>query len=1277
MGFGCNLKATTVPQRIRVLIVEDSSDDAELIILALRHAGFDSDWGRVETADELRNALRCETWDVVLSDYTLPQFGAMAALQVVNGVDPDLPFIVISGTVGEEIAVELMRAGARDYVLKHNLLRLTAAVERELRESGSRRSRRVAEREALQLAAVVQSSDDAIISETPDGLIASWNAGATRLFGWTPAEVVGKSVLILVPDDRMAEFHESMDAVRQTGIAQRQETVRLRKDGSRVDVSITISPIRDGHDQLVGFSRVARDISSRKKSEVESRLLMSIIEYSPDFICIAGINQDVVFINQAGQVLVGLKTADQVSGSALIDYFPEHARPYVERDVLPLVVATGLWAGELPVRNLETGAAVQLEWKMFTVPDPDTGRVAYLACVARDITERLSAQAEQTRMANLLRAVSDSIPDAVFIKDREGRYLLFNPAASRFVGRPVDDVLGRDDSVLFSPADALRIRERDLHVMESKQADTAEEQLTAAGVTRTYLATKAPYYDRQGRVIGVIGISRDITDSKRAEEALRLSEARFRGAMEQASIGMALVGPRGNWLQVNRALCQIVGYSESELLSTTFQEITHPDDLQEDLSQVARLLSGEIPTFQLEKRYIHKAGHTVYILLNVSLVRDPAGRPLYFIAQIQDINDRKRIEAERDELLSQLQLQIERMPIAYIVFDADLTYTGWNPAAEKIFGYTRDEILGQDLMVLVPPGTRAHIADVRDRLCTGDGTAHSINLNLTKDGSLITCEWHNTPLTKADGEFIGVLSMVIDVTEQFRVQEALRLRDRAIRAVTLGIVITDAGQPSTPIVYVSPGFERMTGYDGDAILGRELAFLQGEDTDAAAVTRLRDAIAAGAECTVELLNYRRDGIPFWDEISISPVRDAMDRLTHFVEVHADVTARRKLEEQFRQAQKMEAFGQLAGGVAHDFNNLLTVINGYSDLLLEDTPADDPARELLVQIHRAGERSAALTRQLLMFSRKQIVAPRALDLNTVVIDAEKMLRRLIGEDILLTTRLARELWSVRADPGQIEQMLLNLVVNGRDAMPTGGRIEIETHNVYLDKNYVLAHADAIVGPHVMVSVTDTGSGMTPEVRVRIFEPFFTTKQPGKGTGLGLATVYGIVRDAGGHIAVNTELGVGTRFEVYFPRGEATDGDIATSSRPCTAPRGTETVLIVEDEEGVRCIVQRILRAGGYTVLTASSGDEATQIASEYAHPIDLLISDVVMPVSGGRNVAERVTAVKPGIRVLFVSGYTDDAVVRHGILLDEVNFLQKPFSSTELAFKVREVLDAPA
>ncbi|HEY2786687.1 MAG TPA: PAS domain S-box protein [Fimbriiglobus sp.] len=480
------------------------------------------------------------------------------------------------------------------------------------------------------------------------------------------------------------------------------------------------------------------------------------------------------------------------------------------------------------------------------------------------------------------------------------------------------------------------------------------------------------------------------------------------------------------------------------------------------------------------------------------------------------------------------------MPLAYVLLDAADRVVDWNPAAEKVFGYRKDEMLEVvPFERLVPPSFHGHTGDVVRRLHAGDMAAHSVNENLTKDGRTITCEWFNTPLTDADGRYVGSLCLAWDVTNKLKLEEQFRraqLRLAHVIASSPVVLFTLAveGQ-ALRLAWISDNVRALTGdMAADALHTNWWEDRLHPDDRTRVWAEIRELFVDGSKAHEYRFRHRGETYR-WVRAEMRLFRDADNNPVEVVGSWSDVTDRRHLEDQFRQAQKMEAVGRLAGGVAHDFNNLLTIINGYGEVLLTGLPADDPNRDLVREMVTAGERAAGLTRQLLAFSRKTIIESRVLDLTVVVADVQKMLRRIVGEDVQLAVASDPAVDAVKADPGQIEQVLLNLVVNARDAMPKGGRLTIEVRNAELDDTYARSHLDVRPGPYVLLAVTDSGCGMDAATVARIFEPFFSTKGE-HGTGLGLATVHGIVRQGGGHVAVYSEVGRGTTFKVYLPRVE---------------------------------------------------------------------------------------------------------------------------------------------
>jgi len=610
-----------------------------------------------------------------------------------------------------------------------------------------------------------------------------------------------------------------------------------------------------------------------------------------------------------------------------------------------------------------------------------------------------------------------------------------------------------------------------------------------------------------------------------------------------------------------------------------------------------------------------------------------------------------------------------------VVFEMDEKgiFTFVNRNAFDISGYTQSDFdKGFNAFQMLIPEDRERALENMQRVLNGEIINGAEYTALRKDGSTFPVIIHTNPVMR-DNKPIGLRGIVIDLTEQKKMEADLTRRAMAMDQSMDTIVITDT---NGTITYVNPAFEKITGYSRKEAIGENPSVLKSGKQDEAFYRRLWQTISGGKTWIGQFINKKKDGSHYTEEATISPVFSPSGEIVNYVAVKRDITDKINLETQLRQSQKMEGIGRLAGGVAHDFNNLLMSIMGHADLALMSLAEDDPLRGRLEQIIGGGERAASLTRQLLAFSRKQILQPVVLDPNSLITGFVKMLERLIGEDVELETVLASGLRLLEADPGQMEQIIMNLAVNARDAMPDGGKLTIETVNADLNEDYAKEHDVSLQpGPYVMLGVSDTGMGMDDKTKSLIFEPFFTTKEVGKGTGLGLSTVYGIVKQSGGYIWVYSEPGHGTTFKIYLP---AVEGEAVSRKEKEISPErltGSETILIVEDDDKVRNLGREILEPQGYSILEAKNGIEALRVSEEHGDQIHLMIADVVMPKMGGRELEERLRPLRPEMKVVYMSGYTDETIVHHGVLEPGIEFLQKPLRSESLKRKVREVLDA--
>jgi PAS domain S-box-containing protein len=857
------------------------------------------------------------------------------------------------------------------------------------------------------------------------------------------------------------------------------------------------------------------------------------------------------------------------------------------------------------------------------------------------------------------RALAGGVADAMIVVDHERRIVAANAHAERLFGYGPDELTGQPLDVLvperFRAAHAGQTKE----YVEHPRARSLGNGLKLEGQRKDGSSfpvdiSLSPLQARGGRLTAA------------TVRGLSSSEARYRDLVE-ASIQGILVHQEGIVLFANPALVELLGYpGAGGLVGRPVDELVAPEDRAHiaALREVWRL--GSERAVRYETRMLSHDGAARWfdcISSRTSWNEAPAD-----LVTMVDVSKRKQAEEAVRASEAAYRLLLEEAPDAIFVVDQRGRFLSANARGCELSGYPSDELRGLPVAGLFTADEHQEVADAFLEVRGGQPLMAERRLR-RRDGVVVPVEVSARPLP--DGRVQGI---VRDISARKAAEDALRASEARYRGLVEGSIQGISIRCRDTLVFVNAAFAHILGWDGPQdVIGRPMwDFLvpgERERVEAHGAALLRGEMAS---VRYEVKMLRRDGATVWTDVFVSP--SEWDGEPALLATVMDITERRRLEEQYRQAQKMEAVGQLAGGVAHDFNNLLTAILGYTDMVREDLPPDDPRRADLDEVRRAADRAAALTRQLLAFSRRQVLQPRVLDVNEVVDGMAKMLRRLIGEDVQLRTTLAPGPQRTNADPGQLEQVIMNLAVNARDAMPEGGDLTIETGTVTLDAEYAVLHPDARPGPHVLLAISDGGNGMTADVQAHIFEPFFTTKGPGKGTGLGLATVYGIVKQSGGHVTAYSEAGRGTTMKVYLPVADADVASAATATTDAPPPTGSETILLVEDEEGVRRLTRGILERYGYHVLQARDGAEAVALCHGHRGDIHLMVTDVVMPGMGGPESAELIRQLRPGMKVLFMSGYADRAVTEHRVLGPDTPYLQKPFTPAVLARKVREVLD---
>jgi two-component system, cell cycle sensor histidine kinase and response regulator CckA len=1052
--------------------------------------------------------------------------------------------------------------------------------------------------------------------------------------------------------------------------------------------------------------RVEMEFCDRPEPEDEFRKNLQhcydLFENAHDLIYVHDLNGRYTAVNKTGARLVGY-SREEILRLHISDFVaPEYMNEVREQ------LRQKLRSPEQTTYEIEviarSGQRIPIEVNSQLIFED--GRPVAVQGIARDITERKRNEKALRESEERFRALFENANDIIFTCDRAGTFTSLNLAGEKLTGYDRKEAFAMNFAQVVAPEYLDLAREMFSRKAVDDIVTVYELEIITKSGDRAALEVSSRALRSEGLLAGIQGIARDITERKAAELRLTESETRLRAILDSEPECVKLLDANSMLLEMNRAgLAMIEADSLVQLDGKSVIGIVEPGYRRAFQQLTAEVFQGRSGTLEFEIRGL-KGTHR-WLETHAGPLRDKDGIVTALLSITRDITERKRMEGERQALFEIIQgvstsanlealLKLIHRSIGEVLY------------AENCFVALCDEsdaMLSMQFFIdkydSAPPrqmhgkSCAAHVfstgkpllitSEIFDQMraageveLIGEPSPSWLGVPLNTPsrtiGVLVVQHYEDEQAySERDVEFLSSVGNQIAIAiERKKSESAMNRLAAAVEQTADSVMITDI---EGNIQYVNPAFERITGYSKQEALGQNARILKSRKTDASVHRELWETISNGAIWVGQLTNKRKNGTLYEERATISPVRDDSGQIVNYIAVKQDTTTQTQLEAQLRQAQKMEAIGQLAGGVAHDFNNLLTVILGYSDLSLERSDSKDSIGRNLGEIKKAAERAASLTRQLLAFSRKQILDERVLDLNVVVSDMYKMLRRLIGEDIVLVTALASDLGKVKADPGQVEQIIMNLTVNARDAMPDGGNVTIDTTNVRLTNEYAQEHLPVQPGEYVRLAISDNGTGMDAETQQRIFEPFFTTKELGKGTGLGLSTVYGIVKQTGGFIWVYSEVGKGTTFKIYLPRVDDGEQECKRSSGPKESFQGSETILVVEDEDMVRRLAREVLEMNGYHVLEAANGPAAITVCKEYEQPIQLLLTDVVMPEMSGRELAGHLARLRPEIKVLYMSGYTNDAIVHHGMLDAGISFLQKPFAPNAIARKVREVLSS--
>ncbi|MBL9207132.1 MAG: PAS domain S-box protein [Opitutaceae bacterium] len=1144
-------------------------------------------------------------------------------------------------------------------------------------ESAELRHRALELRE--QLAAIVDSSEDAIVGKNLTGIITSWNRGAEKIFGYRAEEAVGQSIRMLFPPDRVSEEDEISARLRRGEVVTHFQTERVCKDGRRIEVSVTISPMRNALGQVVGASKIARDITAFREIERQLRFHESVLRETGMIAKVGGWHLD-PRIGEAywtGEVarIHDLPPETSISKAAALSYYHGESRVKIEAAVNAAIEQGRPYDLEL---EIVTAKGVRKWVRTIGHPVVEAGRVTLVRGSIQDVTERKKMELALREAQALYRSLVDQMPAGVFRKDAAGRFVLVNAMFCRMSGFTPEHYLGRTINEI--KADLSQRMEKgptvqraiDLsaeasphheYIMRTGETVKAEEEwILPEGGRRLLLAEKTPVYDSVGSVIGSQGVIFDITQQKQIEQALRESEERFSTAFRASPAAVAL-SRRDNRriLEVNDSFLQLFDCTREEIVGNTLIGAGLVDPAAVDTIRLQLNATQEVRNLELPVKT--RRGEPRFINLSVRVIS--IGGETCALSILFDITDRKRMEEALRESEALLRTVTETAEVGMVIVTEEHRYRYANRAYAKILRLPTHDIVGQRVADVLSSVYTTQIRPRLDRAFHGERVSYELAMPETNPGAApqqlaVTYE----PGQDAHGRVVVVV--IVDITERKRVEESLRQSEERFRQVVENIheVFWMTDLEKHQVLYISPGYEKVWGASCEGL------YASPESWSAAIHRDDRERVLLAAQTKQASGEYdetyriaRPDGELRWIRDQAFPIADPDGVVRRVVGVAEDITESKTLQSQFLRAQRLEAIGTLSSGIAHDLNNILAPMLMIGPVLKEKLK--DPLDHELVDLVETGaKRGANIIRQLLAFSRgidgeRTLVQPRHLIREMIAI-----MRETFPRGITISDSVPSHLWSVMADATQLHQVLLNLCVNARDAMPNGGRLSITAQNARVEAGDQATHLKPKPGPHVLLSVSDTGMGIPQHVLDRMFEPFFTTKEIGKGTGLGLSTVLGVVKSHGGFITVYSEVNRGSVFKIYLP-ADASSVEGALRERPRLPKGDQQLILIVDDEASIRTSLRRTLEGHNYRVLSAADGREAISLLRAQPEAVKLLLTDLMMPGMNGVALIREIRRLAPHVKVIAASGLHDPDRGEELAALSVAEILAKPCESGEI------------